>query len=78
MLLHGGQETTFRIQHRKTDWFKIGIGIWQGCILSLCLFNLNADYIMWNSELDKSQGRIKIAGENIINLRHADDTTQWQ
>ena len=57
------------------DWFKIGKGVWQGWILSLCLFNLYADYIMQNAGLDESQARIKIAGRNINNLRYADDTT---
>ena len=56
-------------------WFKIGKGIWQGCILSPCLFNLYAEYIVWNAGLDTSQARIKIAGRNINNLRYADDTT---
>ena len=59
----------------KTDWFKIGKGVCQGCILSLCLFNLNAEYIIWNAGLDDSQAGIKIAGRNINNLRYADDTT---
>ena len=58
------------------DWFKIGKGVWQGWILSLSLFNLYADYIMWNAGLDESQARIKIAGRNINNLRYIDDATQ--
>ena len=58
-----------------TDWFKIGKGVCQGCILSLCLFNLYAEYIMQNAGLDESQAGIKIAGRNINNLRYADDTT---
>ena len=56
------------------DWFQIGKGVRQGCILSLCLFNLYAEYIMWNARLDKTQAGIKIAGRNINNLRYADDT----
>ena len=56
------------------DWFKIGKGVRQGCILSPCLFNLYAEYIMWNAGLDESQAGIKIAGRNISNLRYADDT----
>ena len=57
------------------DWFKIGKGIWQGCILSPCLFNLYAEYMIWNAGLDKSQTRIKNARRNTSNLRYADDTT---
>ena len=57
------------------DWFKIGKGAWQGCILSPCLFNFYAEYIMWNSRLDESQEGIKIARKNINNLRYVDDTT---
>ena len=57
------------------DWFKIGKGVCQGCILSPCLFNLYAEYIMWNAKLDKSQAGIKVPGRNINNLRYADDTT---
>ena len=57
------------------DWFQIGKGVPQGCILSPCLFNLYAEYIMWNARLDEAQTGIKIAGRNIINLRYADDTT---
>ena len=57
------------------DWFQIGKGVGQGCILSPCLFNVYADYIMWNAGLDEAQAGIKIAGRNINNLRHADDTT---
>ena len=60
---------------RTNDWFKIGKGVHQGCILSPCLFNLHAEYIMQNARLDESQAGIKIAGGNINNLRHADDTT---
>ena len=69
-----GQEATVRTGH-GTDWFKTGKGIHQGCILSPCLFNLHAEYIMRNAGLDKAQGRIKIAGRTINNLRYADDTT---
>ena len=57
------------------DWFQIGKGVRQGCILSLCLFNLYAEYIMWNARLDEAQAGIKIARRNINNLRHADDTS---
>ena len=57
------------------DWFKIGKGVCQGCILSPCLFNFLAEYIMWNARLDEAQDGIKIAGRNINNLRYADDTT---
>ena len=76
--LHAGQETTGRTGHGTTDWFQIGKGICQGCILSLCLFNLYAEYIMWNARLIESQAGIKIAGRNINNLRYADDTHLWQ
>ena len=61
--------------HGTTDWFQIGKGVCQGCILSLCLFNLHADYIMQNAGMDKVQSGIKIAGRNINNLRYTDDTT---
>ena len=57
------------------DWIKIGKGVWQGCILSPCLFNVYAEYIMWNAGLDEAQAGIKIAGRTINNLRYADDTT---
>ena len=73
--LHAGQEATVRNGHGTTDWFQIGKGVNQGCILSPCLFNLYAEYIMWNAWLDEAQARIKIAGRNINNLRYADDTT---
>ena len=73
--LYAGQEVTARTGHGKTDWFQIGKGVCQGCILSLCLFNLYAEYIMRNAELDKAQAGIKIAGRNTNNLRYADDTT---
>ena len=73
--LYAGQEATIRTGHGTTDWFQIGKGVCQGCILSLCLFNLYAEYIMINSGLDEAQAGIKIAGRNINNLRYADDTT---
>ena len=73
-----GQEVTVRTGHGTTDWFRIGKGGRQGCILSPCLFNLYAEYIMQNARLDEAQAGIKIAGRNINNLRYADDTTLWQ
>ena len=73
--LYAGQEATVRTSHGTTDWFQIGKGVHQGCILSSCLFNLYAEYIMKNTGLDEAQAGIKIAGRNINNLRHADDTT---
>ena len=73
--LYAGQEATVRTRHGKTDWFQIGKGVHQGSILSPCLFNLYAEYIMRNTELDKAQAGTKIAGRNINNLRYADDTT---
>ena len=73
--LYVGQEATVRNRLGTKDWFKIGKGVHQGCILSPCLFNLYAEYIMWNTRLDESQAGIKIAGRNISNLRYADDTT---
>ena len=73
--LYAGQEGTVRTRHRTTDWFQIGKGIHQGYILSLCLFNLDAEYIMRNAGLDEAQAGIKIAGRNTNNLRYADDTT---
>ena len=69
------QEATFRTGHGTIDWFQIGKGVHQDCILSPCLFNLGAEYIMRNAGLDEAQARIKIAGRNINNLRYADDTT---
>ena len=73
--LYAGQEATVRTGHGKTDWFQIGKGVCQGCILSPCLFNLQAEYIIRNSALDEAQAGIKIAGRNIHNLRYADYTT---
>ena len=73
--LYAGQEATVRTGHGATDWFQIGTGVHQGCILSPCLFNLHAEYIMRNAGLDEAQAGIKVAGRNINNLRYADDTT---
>ena len=73
--LYASQEATVRTGHGTTDWFQIGKGVHQGCILSPCLFNLYAEYIMRNIGLDEAQAGIKIAGRNINNLRYADDTT---
>ena len=73
--LYAGQEAVVRTGHGKMDWFKIGKGVCQGCILSPCLFNLYAEYIMWNAGLDKAKVGIKFSGRNINNLRYADDTT---
>ena len=69
------QEATVRIGHGQTDWFRIGKGVRQGCILSPCVFNLYAEYIMRNAGLEEAQAEIKIAGRNINNLRCADDIT---
>ena len=73
--LYAGQEATIRTGHGKTDWFQIGKGVRQGCILSPCLFNLYAEYIMRNAGLDEAQVGIQISGRNINKLRYADDTT---
>ena len=75
--LYAGQEATVRTGHGTTDWFPIGKGVCQGCILSPCLFNLYAEYIMRNAGLEETQAGLcfKIAGRNINNLRYADDTT---
>ena len=73
--LYAGQEATVRTGHGTTDWFQIGKGVCQGCILSPCLFNFYVEYIMRNAGLDEAQAGIKIAGRNINNLRYADDTT---
>ena len=76
--LYAGQEATVRTGHGKMDWFQIGKGVCQGCILSPCLVNLYAESIMLNTQLNEAQDGIKIAGRNINNLRYADDTTLWQ
>ena len=73
--LYAVQESTVRNRHGKTDWFQLGKGVCQGCILSPCLFNLYAQYIRRNAELEEAQAGIKIAGRNINHLRYADDTT---
>ena len=75
--LYAGQEATVWTRYGIADWFQIGKGVHQGCILSPCLFNLYEEYIMWNSGLDESQTGIKIAGRKISNLRYADNTTLW-
>ena len=76
--LYADQEATLRTGHGKTDWFQIGKGIRLGCILSPCLFNLYAEYLIRNAGLDEVQAGIKIARRNINNLRYADDTTLMQ
>ena len=73
--VYAGQETTVRIGHGTTDWFQVGKGVHQGCILSPCLFNLYAEYLMRNAGLEEAQAGINIARRNINNLRYADDTT---
>ena len=73
--LYAGQKATVRTGHGTTDWFQAGKGECQGCILSHCLFNLYAEYLMRNAGLEEAQARIKVAGRNISNLRYADDTT---
>ena len=79
--LYAGQETTVRIGHGTTDWFQIGKGVRQGCMLLPCLFNFYAEYIMRNTGLDEAQAGIKISGRNINNLRYADaaaaKSLQW-
>ena len=72
--MYAGQEATVLTGHGTTDWFQIGKGVYQGCILSPCLFNFYAEHIMRNARLDEEQAGIKIPGRNINNLRHADDT----
>ena len=76
--MQAGQEATVRTGHGTTDWFHIGKGVCQGCILSPCLFNLYAEYIMRTAGLKETQTGIKIAGRNLNNLRYADDTPLWQ
>ena len=76
--LYAGQEARVRTGYETTDWFQIGKGVRQGCILSPCLFNLYAEYIMRNVRLDETQAGIKIARRNDNNLIYTDDTTQWQ
>ena len=73
--LYAAQEATVRTGHGTTDWFQIGKGVHQGCMLSPCLFNSHAEYIMRNAGLDEAQAGVKIAGRDINNLRYADDTT---
>ena len=73
--MSAGQEATVRAGHRTTDWFQIGKGVGQDCILLPCLFNLYAEYIMQNVGVDEAEAGIKIARRNINNLRYADDTT---
>ena len=73
--LYAGQEAIVRTGHGTTDWFQIRKGVYQGCILSPCLFNLYAEHIVRNAGLEETQAGIKIAGRNINNLRYADDTT---
>ena len=73
--LYAGQEATVRTGHGTTDWFQSGKGVYQGCILSLCLFNLYGEYIMQNAGVDEAQAGTKIPGRNINNLRYADGST---
>ena len=73
--LYAGQEATVRTGHGTTDWLQIGKGVCKGCILSTCLFNFYAEYIMRNAGPEEAQAGIKVAGRNINNLRYADDTT---
>ena len=73
--LYAGQEATVRTGHGTTDWFQIGKGVRQGCMLSPCLFNLHTEYVMRNAGLDEAQAGIKIATRHINNLRYADNTT---
>ena len=73
--LYAGQEATGRTRHETMDWFKIRKGVYQGCILSPCLFNLYTENIMWNAGLDEAQAGTKVARRNSNNLRYADDTT---
>ena len=73
--LYGGQEATVRTEQGTTEWFQIGKGVHQSCILSPCLFNLHAEYIMRNTGREEAQAGVKIAGRNVSSLRYADDTT---
>ena len=73
--LYAGQETTVKTRHGTTGWFQIGKGVHQDCMLSPCLFNFHAEYIMWNARVDEAQTGIKIAWRNINNLRYTDGTT---
>ena len=73
--LYAAQEAPVKTRHGRTDWFQIGKGVPQGCMLSPCLFNIYAEYIVRNARLDEAQAGIKIAGRNINNLRYAEDTT---
>ena len=73
--MYAGQEAAVRTRHGTMDWFQIGKGVHQGCVLSSCLFNFYAEYIMQNARLDETQAAIRIAGRNINNLRYADDIT---
>ena len=73
--LYACQEATVKTEHRTMDWFQIGKGVHQGCILSLCLFNIYTEYILRNARLDEAQAGSKIAGRKVSNLRYADDTT---
>ena len=73
--LYADQEATVRTEYETMNWFQIGKGMWQGCILSHCLFNLHAEYIIWNARLDEAQAGISISGRNINNLGYADNTT---
>ena len=73
--VYAGQKATVRNGHGTTNWFQIGKGVYQGCMLPPCLFNLHAEYVMGNAGLEEAQAGIKIAGRNINNLRYADDTT---
>ena len=76
--LYAGQEATIRTEHGTTDWFQIGKGVSQGCILSPFLFNLHVEYFMWNARLEEAQAGIKIAGRNINNLRYQMTPPLWQ
>ena len=76
--MYVGQEATVRIGHGTTDWFQTGKGVHQGYILSPCLFNTHAEYIMQNTGLDEAQAGIKIAGRNINNLRYAETPSLWE